>query len=138
MQFPDRDDAITFHRDLVFRSRARGDISMARGAYAALVESVKQQNINSGGALQRELDAVKQEYSEFVKIDPLYHQIRDAAVQIIRQRPGMLQTEMYATLSQFPKTDVQYALYFSADHGVIVRAKKGRTYALSLASNAST
>jgi hypothetical protein len=45
----------------------------------------------------------------------------------------MLQIEMYTTLSRFPKEDVQYALYFAADHGIIIRTKKGRTYALSLA-----
>jgi hypothetical protein len=84
------------------------------------------------------LDAVKREYSDFVKTDPLYHEIKDAAVQAIRERPAMLQTEMYTTLSRFPKEDVQYALYFAADHGIIIRTKKGRTYALSLASNAST
>jgi hypothetical protein len=137
MQFPDRSDSIAFHADLVRRSRAQGDIATTRGAYAALVESWKQQNTNSGGALRHELDAVKREYSNFVKSDPLYHQIRDAAVEVVGQNPGVLQTEVYTVLSHFPKTDVQYALYFAADHGVILRTKKGRTYALSLANNAS-
>jgi hypothetical protein len=137
MQIPDRSDSIAFYTDLVRGSSAQGDISSARGAYAALVESWKQQNINSGGALENELDAVKREYSDFVKTDPLYQEIKDAAVQAIRERPGMLQTEMYTTLSRFPKEDVQYALYFAADHGIIIRTKKGRTYALSLAGNAS-
>jgi hypothetical protein len=61
MQFPDRSDSIAFYTDLVRRSSVQGDISSARGAYAALVESWKQQNINSGGALENELDAVKRE-----------------------------------------------------------------------------
>jgi hypothetical protein len=138
MQFPDRSDSVAFYTDLVRRSHAQGDVSTARSAYAALAESWKQQNINSGGTLQSELDAVKREYSDFVKTDPLYHEIRDAAIQVIRQRPGILQTEIYTMLSAFPKEDVQYALYFAADHGVIIRTKKGRTYALSLADNAST
>jgi hypothetical protein len=137
MQFPDRSDSIAFYTDLVRRSSAQGDISTVRGAYAALVESWKQQNINSGGALEDGLNAVKREYSDFVKTDPLYQEIKDAAVQAIRERSGMLQTEMYTTLFRFPKEDVQYALYFAADHGTIIRTKKGRTYALSLASNAS-
>jgi hypothetical protein len=137
MQFPDRSDSIAFYSDLVRRSRAQDDISTARGAYAALAESWKQQNINSGGTLQSELDAVKREYSDFVKTDPLYREIKDVAVQAIRERPGMLQTEMYTTLSRFSKEDVQYALYFAADHDLIIRTKKGRTYALSLGSNAS-
>jgi hypothetical protein len=138
MQFPDRSREIAFHRDAARRNRARGDIPVARASYFALVESVRQQNINLCGALQRDLDEAKREYSEFVKADPLYQQIRDAAVQAIRQKPGILQTEMYTTLSQFQKTDVQYALYFGENHGFIARTKKGRTYALSLASHAGT
>jgi hypothetical protein len=138
MQFPDRTDSIAFYSELARRSHAQGDISAARSAYAALAESWKQQNINSGGALQSELDAVKREYSDFVKTDPLYQEIRDAAIQFIRQQPGILQTEVYSLLSAFPKEDVQYALYFAADHGVIIRTKKGRTYGLSLANKTST
>jgi len=132
MQFPDRSDSIEFYTDLVRSSSAQGDISTARGAYAALVESWKQQNINSGGTLQSELDAVKQEYSDFVKTDPLYHEIKNAALQTIKERPGIMQTEIYTALSRFSREDVQYALYFAADHGIIIRTKKGRTYALSL------
>ena len=86
-EFPDRSRAIAFHSDLVRRSRASGDITTARGAYAALVESWKQQNVNCNGALQRELDAVRHEYSEFVRTDPLYQAIRDAAVEVIRRQP---------------------------------------------------
>jgi hypothetical protein len=138
MQFPDRTDSIAFYTELARRSRAQGDASAARSAYAALAESWKQQNINSGGALQSELDAVKREYSDFVKTDPLYHEIRDAVIQLVSQRPGILQTEVYSLLSTFAKEDVQYGLYFAADHGVIIRAKKGRTYELSLANKTST
>ena len=138
MQFPDRSDSIAFNREAILRSRARGDIAVTRGAYASLVESWKQQNANSDGALQHEVDAAKREYSDWVRSDPLYRQVRDAAVAIIREKPGILQTEMYGLLTQFPKTDVQYALYFAADHGFIVRAKKGRSYALLLPNSAST
>lgn len=138
MQFPDRSDSIAFNREVILRSRTRGDFAVTRGAYASLVESWKQQNVNSGGALQHELDAAKREYSDWVMSDPLYHQIRGAAVPLIRDKPAILQTEIYTLLARFPKTDVQYALYFAADHGVIVRTKKGRSYALSLASNAHT
>ena len=132
MQFPDRTESIAFNRNVIARSRARGDIAVTRSAYASLVESWKQQNANFGGALQRELDAVKREYSEFVKTDPMYQLIRQALVQVIRRQPGILQTEMYDVLSKVPKADLQYALYFAADHGFIVRTKKGRTYLLSL------
>ena len=93
---------------------------------------MRQQNVNSKGKLERELEEAKREYSEFVKTDPLYLQIRDAAMESIRQKPGILQTDLYTALPQFDKTDIQYAIYFAEDHGAIVRAKQGRTYSLSL------
>jgi|SRR5580700_979368 hypothetical protein len=132
MPFPDRTDSIAFNREMIVRSRARGDIAMTRGAYASLVESWKQQNANAGGAHQHELDAVKKEYSDWVRSDPLYIQIRNAAIEVVRQRSGVMQTELHNLLPQFPKTDVQYALYFAGDHGFIVRTKKSRSYVLSL------
>jgi hypothetical protein len=132
MPFPDRTDSIAHNREVILRSRAHGDIAVTRGAYASLVESWKQQNANSGGALQHEVDAAKREFSAWVRSDPLYLQIRKAAIEVIRLRSGLKQTELYGLLRQFPKTDVQYALYFAADHGGIMRTKKGSTYELSL------
>jgi hypothetical protein len=132
MQFPDRTDSIDFYTDLVRRARASGDIAATRNAYTALVESWKQQNANLGGALQTELDAVRREYSDFVKTDPDYQLIRDGTIEVLKQRPGILQTELYGIFSDVPKEALQYALYFAADHGVIVRTKKGRSYQLSL------
>ena len=67
MQFPDRSDSIDFYTDLVRRARASGDIAAARNAYTALVESWKQQNANSGGALQNELDTIRREIQRILK-----------------------------------------------------------------------
>src|SRR5438067_2268828 len=117
MQFPDRTDSIDFYTDLVRRARASGDIAATRNAYTGLVESWKQQNTNSGGALQTELDAVRREYSDFVKTDPDYQLIRDGTIEVLKQRPGILQTELYEIFSDVPKEALQYALYFAADHG---------------------
>jgi hypothetical protein len=82
--------------------------------------------------LEHELEEARREYSEFVKTDPLYLRIRDAATERIRQNPGIVQTDLYKALSEFDKADIQYAIYFAQDHGAIVRAKKGRTYSLTL------
>ncbi len=98
----------------------------------ALVESWKQHNDLHGWALQSQVDAIKCEFSEFVKADPVYKTLRQAIVQAIGRHPGILQTELYGVLSVVPKHELQYALYFAADHGIIVRTKKGRTYILSL------
>jgi hypothetical protein len=123
---------MAFHTDYVRRARAAGNIAAARGAYAALVESWKQHNALHRGAFDAQLEAAKREYSEFVKSDPTYQIIRQALVQEIRRQPHILQTEMYSVLAKVPKEELQYALYFAADHGFIVRTKKGRTYSLSL------
>jgi hypothetical protein len=138
MQFPDRSDSIDFYTDVLRRARASGDIAGTRNAYTALVESWKQQNANSGGALQNELDAIRREYSDFVKTDPDYQLIRDGVIKVLRQRPGILQTELYGIFSDVPKEALQYALYFAGDHGAIVRTKKGRSYQLSLPDTGGT
>jgi len=134
----DRSREIAFHTDYVRRAREAGDIRTARGAYAALVESWKQHNALHQGAYDAQLETVKREYSEFVKSDPDYQLLRQAVVLAIGRQPGILQTELYTLLAKVPKEDLQYALYFAADHGFIVRTKKGRTYALSLPPHQST
>src|SRR5947208_2371488 len=108
MQFPDRTDSIDFYTDLVRRARASGDIAGTRNAYTALVESWKQQNANSDGAFQTELDAIRREYSDFVKTDPDYQMIRDGILKVLKQRPGIVQTELYEIFAEVPKEALQY------------------------------
>lgn len=132
--FPDRSADIQFHRDAARNFRNQGNYAFARASYMKWVESVKQQNENSSGQLQRDLEEAKREYSEFVKSDPLYLRIRDATLSKIREQPGILQTELCKALPQFNRPDVSYAVYFAGDHGVLRRTKKGRTYSLDLES----
>jgi len=132
MQFPDRTAVIEFHREAARRYRAHGDYDGARLSYFKWVESVRQQNINTAGQLERELEDARREQSDFVRTDPLYQAIRDAAIAKIKEQPGILQTELYKVLGSFQREAVQYAMYFADDHGAIVRTKKGRTYSLSL------
>lgn len=132
MKFPDRTAYIQVHREDARRHRNNGDHALARSSYFSWVESVRQQNINDDGRLEQELKEAKSEYSEFVKTDPLYQQIRDAAVAKIREEPGILQTALYKALVEFDNSAIMYAMYFADDHGVIARTKKGRTYSLSI------
>ena len=132
MQFPDRTTDIEFHREAARRLRAEGDHSGARVSYLKWVESLRQQNVNVGGVFESDLEKAKREYSEFVKTDPVYLQIRVAALEKIEETPGILQTQLYTKLPEFPRAALQCALYFMGDHGVIIRTKKGRTYSLSL------
>jgi hypothetical protein len=127
-----RSREIAFHTDYVRRARTAGDTRAARGAYSALVESWKQHNALHHDAFDAQLEAVKRECSEFVKSDPVYQLLRQAIAQVIQRQPGILQTELYTVLAKVPKEELQYALYFAADHGFIVRTKQGRTYSLSL------
>ncbi len=130
--FPDRTGLIQVHKEDAQRHRRAGNHREARPAYMRWVESLRQQNVNTGGQLERELEEAKREYSEFVKTDPLYHRVRDAAAAKIREQPGILQTELYKALPEFAKGDISYAMWFAADHGAVVRTKKGRTYSLTL------
>ena len=132
MEFPDRTAEIEIHREAARKCCAEGDFARARSSYFKWVESVRQQNVNTGDQLQRELDEAKREYSEFVKTEPLYQQIRDAAIAKIQEQPGILQTDLYKAMPEFDRSDIMYAMYFADDHGAIVRTKKGRTYSLSL------
>lgn len=131
MQFPDRTAEIEIHRNAARRFRSVNDYSNARLSYNKWVESVKQQNINTAGRLERDLEEAKREFSEFVKTDPLYLQICSQATAIIRESPGILQTDLYKSIP-LDKSDISYALYFAEDHGTIIRTKKGRTYSLAL------
>ena len=130
--FPDRSVDIRFHRDTARKARGQGNHPLARASYMKWVESVRQQNENTGGQLQRELEEAKGEYSEFVKSDPLYLRIREATLAKVREQPGILQTELYKAFSQFDRADIAYTIYFAADHGILTRTKKGRTYSLAL------
>lgn len=132
MQFPDRTAEIQLHREAARQYRAQGDHDGARLSYSKWVESLRQQNINTGGQLEHELQDASREQSDFAITDPLYQAIRDAAIARIRQQPGILQTELYKLLPDFEKGAIQYAMFFAGEHGTIVRAKKGRTYSLSL------
>lgn len=132
-QFPDRTADIAFHRNAVEQARSRADFGAMRSAFLKWVESIRQQNISSGGQQQGLLDQAKREYSEFVRTDPLYQGICAAAKLVIKEQPQIKQTELYKVLPQFSKGDIQYAMYFAADHGSIVRTKQGSTYRLALA-----
>ena len=133
-RFPDRTAAIEFFRESARKFRERGDYPKARSSYFRWVEYVRQQNINTRGQLEGELENAQREYSDFVKSDPLYQEIRDVVIEEIKRQPGILQTDLYKVLTNYNKSDIQYALYFADDHGVIVRKKKGRTYIITLPS----
>jgi hypothetical protein len=111
---------------------ARDDFDVARRSYFSWVESVRQQNINTGGTLEEELDKAKKAYADFVARDPLYLEICGKVIPYVRENPGVIQTELYKVFGGYSQEDIRYALYFAAEHGSIKKEKKGRSYSLTL------
>lgn len=130
--FPDRTFEIKLHRENAFKKLKEGNFDHARKSFFAWVESVRQQNINTGGKLELELEEAKRAYSEFAKNDPLFIKICNIVFPIIKQQPQIFQTEIYKILKDFDRNDISYTLYFAAEHGKIRRTKKGRTYSIEL------
>lgn len=129
--FPDRTIEIQLHRDSARKYLNERNYDMARLSFFKWVESVRQQNINLSGDLSEELRAAQQEYSEFVKQDPLYLRTCDRILVKIRESKAILQTDLYKIVPDIGKDDISYALFFAAEQGIIKRTKKGRTYELS-------
>lgn len=108
-----------------------GDFDSARAWFFKWVEYVKQGS-RVYKELEDELDRAKKAYSDFAKTDPAYIKCCEVLLPTIRDNPGILQTDIYKILSYIPKEVLSYTLYFVADHGRVLRIKKGRTYTLSL------
>lgn len=130
--FPDRTAGIEFHKSNAYMFLKEKNYDLARTSFFKWVESVRQQNINTGGKLEKELQEAKRAYSEFAEIDPTYIRLCDIILPIIKENPGVLQTELYKMLPQIEREALSYALYFAAEHGKIKRTKKGRTYSLTI------
>jgi hypothetical protein len=134
-KFPDRYAEIAYHKERALDLASNNNYLEARVAFLKWVESVKQQNINEGGKLEDELNAAKKTYSDFVKNDPIFIEILSAIFPVLKENPGILQTEIYKLFPKIEKNDLSYTLYFASDHGKIIRKKTGRTYSLYLKSD---
>jgi len=128
--FPDRTFEITFHIENARKQFKNKNFNSARISYFKWVESIRQQNINTAGKLDEEYKLAEEEYSEFVKQDPLYVKICDSVLPKISEIPGILQIDLYKIFPEINKNDISYSLYFATKHGKIIRVKKGRTYEL--------
>lgn len=66
----DRANEIEIHRENARKFVKEGNFGLTRTYFLRWVESVRQQNVSSKGALEKELIEAQREYSEFVKGDP--------------------------------------------------------------------
>lgn len=107
---------------------SKDDFRGARVSYLKCVEEWRQANEEANGAYQREWEQAAREYEEFVDRDPVFLELVRKIEPVVRQQPGILQTELYKRLSEIPKPEISYALYFAAKQGRFVRKRKGRTY----------
>jgi len=74
-------------------------------------------------------EALKRELTGFAQSDPLYRELMAEILPLVKQCPGIKQTELYALLN-FDREIVSYVLYFAAEIFDLVRRKSGRTYQL--------
>lgn len=70
--------------------------------------------------------------TEFAKEDPLYREVMDRALPLIRSTPGMQQSKIYVGQPDHIKEQMRYVFYFANELGEIRRIKKGSSYQLYL------
>jgi len=107
---------------------ASGDFMTARVAYMRAVESITQFDTLTDGSVAKVVAEFKKAYQTFaLERDPLFKKYLAALLPVIKESPGILQTELY-TKTSVERSDVSYCLYFADAGGLVKREKKGRTY----------
>jgi len=104
------------------------DFAQARVFYLKCVEGWRQASVLNAGAYKNEWEEATREYEDFGSKDPNFANLMSVIGPVIRQNPGILQTQLYEKLRDIPKSDISYALYFADKLGKLARMKKGRTY----------
>lgn len=129
------EDAI-LHLNWARQAEKQGDFLAARIEYLKCVESYKQVGDNV------ELEEATKEYDAFVRRDPIFEKILAVLLPIIRDNPGILQSEiskqaesmnwsdLYSYDRPVAREDIYYVLYFADKFKRIIRTKKGRSYEL--------
>lgn len=123
-------DAVAHHQ-YAKRMENRGKYVAARHSYLKFVESVKQFNALNDNEYDFLLESANDEYYHFVvDRDPIYKDLLNKILPVIKVNQGVLQKDFYALVPKIDRSDISYVLYFANKNGVIDRTKKGRTYEL--------
>lgn len=77
-------------------------------------------------------DAFKAFMTRFAAADPLYHDVMILVKRLLRNEPGVVQSELYKGEPESRKEMIRYVLYFAQELGDIHREKHGRSYKLYL------
>ena len=128
---PSRKELGEFHINNAHTFLKNKQFDEARQSFFAGVEAWKQAAQLDATLEPYHLQAQK-EYEEFSKIDPAHERLLPEIKNLITKQSGILQTEVYKKMSNYPKQYISYVLYFAEKHSEIVRVKNGRTYSLNL------
>lgn len=122
--------AYGFWRNARIAERRR-DFSKARLFYSKAVESLEQaEKISEVPAAIAYVNNLKAVFFDFVvHRDPHYRANLKHLLPLIKDEPGILQTETYKKV-QIAKSEAAYTLYFAEKEGLIRREEKGRSYLL--------
>ncbi len=127
-----RVEEVQVHFNLARSAESNGRYDEARAHYFRFVESMKQFNEANEKRFDELHQAAQFEYSTFaIERDPLYKDLCNAILPVLREHGRILQKNIYPLLNQYSREDVAYALYFADKAGVLKRVKQGNTYELS-------
>lgn len=97
------------------------DWDAARQALQKVAYSIKQED----AAAQQQF---KQLMTDFAAQDPLVSSVGRTVLELVRQQPGVRQTELYKHLPGIGVEEARYALYFMEQLQLIERRKSGNSY----------
>ena len=119
----DIEDLSQGHLSIARAAWLQGDFDTARMAYqkAAYVSPM----LTDAGIKE----ALKRELTGFAQRDPLYREVMAEILPVVKEYPGIKQTELYGFLS-VDREVASYVLYFATEIFELVRKKSGRTYQL--------
>lgn len=128
-----RVEEVQVHFNQARSAESDGQFDRARSHYFRFVESVKQFNERNGRRYDELHLAAQAEYQAFaIERDPLFKELCNAILPVIREHDRILQKNIYPLLNQYSREDVSYALYFAEKAGVLNRTKVGNSYELSI------
>jgi hypothetical protein len=115
------------------------DYLAARVEYMACVDYLKRDK-----KAIPQIEFAKNEYSEFVRRDPIFNKMLPYFLEGVRQNQGILQSDITAKAEDMDwgelcnynrtisKDDIRYVFYFAEEFGFLIRKKEGRSYRLYL------
>lgn len=79
---------------------------------------------------QKKKDDFKEIMTFFASEDPLYKEVLEKLLPVIKEQKGILQSKIYPFAPEYNQESIRYVLYFAHQLEDIVRVKKGRSYSL--------